>query len=201
MKVFDCKTLLFLFLISTAFAVNAAAQCDALENDRSRLFIAYEKTAKVRVDGAPRTDGVILRLHNYTGCDIEIVAAGAEKFYKPLPPNPTVRQRINREWHSDLPDGVSVPEMRYFFVTADRSGQNFGGCVMFSFTLTSEKTILFEAALEHFDLRPESKIAVNIRPILGREKGKISYGKQLSIEFAGSSLPEDVQQKIKLSGK
>ncbi|MBS1794592.1 MAG: hypothetical protein JSS81_12095 [Acidobacteria bacterium] len=195
------KSILFTLILTAAtlftLTQNVTAQCSPQETDQSRLFITYEKTARVKTDGGAIRDGVILRLHNNSACDVAITTGSEDKFYKPLPANPTVMQRLKREVEYNLPEGELVPELRYRYLLTGEPVSNLGGDNFYELILQSGKTIRFEALLEHFDAASESKISVSVKPLLKRgEKGNI-YGEARSIEFSAILLPENIRRKLK----
>ena len=136
----------------TLFWVNAYSQCSLLDNNSNSVYITFERTARVKVDGQDKLQrGIVLRLHNNLTCTIIVTTGTANGFYKPLPPNPTPLQLVKREIDYDLPDGALVPELQYRYQTRKESGISVGGDMFFGFSLLGGHTILFEVPFKHLD--------------------------------------------------
>jgi hypothetical protein len=170
-----------------------------INNSRDALFITYERTAQVKIDGEDKLQsGVILRLHNNSTCAVIITTGSADKFYKQLPANPTVLQRVKREI-DDLPDGALVPDVQYRYQTSKETGVSVGGDYFFGLKLLGNRSILFEVPFKHFDVRFASKIVLPFDYAWEQEsRAKVNYGSvETFVNYWTGELPEDIKQKMK----
>ena len=190
-----------LFLVFVLSVQNSSAQCSLINNKHNSVFITYDHTAKIQDEKGKTEDGVILRLQNNTNCSIIIKTGNAEKFYKPLPKNPTVMQRINREIEYDLPDRALVPEVQYLYNAPKTHIQtrNVGGDMFFGFRVLGTQTILFEVPLKYFNLKYFHKIIVPFEYDWELEtKGGTFYSSiDHRVDYSGGDFPEELLQKIK----
>lgn len=201
MKAVFLRTILFIAFLMAGLNSIVSAQCSFVDNTQGALFITYERLAKVKTDNRKVQDGVILRIYNNSTCDVFITTGSAEKFYKPLPPNPTPIQRVFREIDYVLPNGVLVPEVQYAYRTRNRFSHNVLGDMFFGFKLPGTKSILFEIPFDHIDLSFSSYINLEFEWAWEVEnRGKIRFsGINSSIKFWFNSLPDEVKRKIKKS--
>lgn len=192
-------TAILFFVI--AFSVqNSFAQCSLIDDAQGSVFITYEQTAKVKNENGKFEDGVILRLQNNTNCSIVIETGSAEKFYKPLPENPTVMQRVKREIDYDLPDNVLVPEVQYLYNAPKTHYQNksVGGDMFFGFRVLGSRSILFEVPLKYFNLKYFHKIVVQFKYDWElKTKGGTFYSSvNHSVDYSGGNFPEELLRRI-----
>ncbi len=190
----------FAILLLAAFEQSNFAQCSLIDNSQGALFITYERTAQVKVEGKEKAQaGIILRLHNNSTCAVIITTGSADNFYKPLPVNPTVLQRVNREIDYDLPDEGLVPEVRYQYQSRGRSGMSGGGDMFFGFRLLGSRSMLFEVPFTHLAPRYASKIVLPFQYAWEQEgRGKVVYSRTENfVTFWSGSLPDDIKQKIR----
>ncbi len=188
-----------LLVISLILSHAVIAQCSLIDNSRDALFISYERDAKIKSDDGGTVDGVLLRLHNNSTCEVLITAGSAEKFVKPLPKNPTILQMIKREVEYELPDGVLVPEVLYRYNTSRESGHSVGGDNFYGFSLLGKRSVLFEAPLKHFDLNLTSKITLSFNYAWEKERrARTNYPSvENTVQFSSEELPNAVKQKIR----
>lgn len=195
-----CRHFFYLLsLLLIVFSPDAFARCSLINNSRDALFITYERSALVRVKGENKPqDGVILRLRNNSTCAVIITTASADKFYKPLPANPTALQRVEREI-DDLPDGALVPDVQYRYQTSRETGMTFGGDSFFGLKLLGSRSILFEVPLKHFDITFAGKIVLEFDYAREQEnRAKVNYPNvETFVNYWAGELPEDVRQKMK----
>jgi hypothetical protein len=190
----------FSSLLLIIFVQSGFSQCSLLDNSQGTLFITYETTARVKIDGEDKLqDGVIFRLHNNSTCAVFITAGSANKFYKPLPANPTARQRGLREVDYDLPDGALVPDVQYRYESREGSSVSVGGDMFFGFKLVSGRSILFEVPFRHLDLRFASKIVLKFQyPWEQENRAKVTYSNTENlVTYWSGALPVEVKQKIR----
>ncbi|MFN0278440.1 MAG: hypothetical protein ACKVRN_07545 [Pyrinomonadaceae bacterium] len=185
----------------TAFSVqNSFAQCSLTNDKHSSVFIAYKQTAKVKNENGKSEDGVILRLQNNTNCSIIVETGSADKFYKPLPENPTVMQRVKREIEYDLPDNALVPEVQYLYNAPKTHYQNrsVGGDMFFGFRVLGNRSILFEVPLKYFNLKYFHKIIVPFQYDWElKTKGGVFYSAiNHNVNYSGGDFPEELLRKI-----
>ena len=126
----------------------------------------------------------------------------ADKFYKPLPVNPTVLQRIKREIDYDLPDGVLVPEVQYRYPTLKGYNCNIGGDFFFGFNLLGNRSLLFEVPLKHFDSR-FGGLEIKFEYAWEQEnRAKDNYGSiEHFVSFSSGELPDEVWKEINKARK
>lgn len=195
------KSIATLFLVLVLFIPQSLAQCSLINNSRNSVFIAYDHTAKIKDERGKTEDGVILRLQNNTNCSIVIKTGSAEKFYKPLPENPTIMQRIKREIDYDLPDGALVPDIQYLYNAPKNHIQtsSVGGDMFFGFQVLGARKILFEVPLRYFNLKYFHKIIVSFGYDWELEtKGGTFYSTvDHSVDYSGGDFPEELLEKIK----
>lgn len=201
MKTFFTSIFCFISLLLIGFVQNSFAQCSLIDNSQGALFITYERTAQIKIDGDDKLqEGVILRLHNNSTCTVIVTTGSANKFYKPLPANPTVLQRVKREIDYDLPDEALVPDVQYRYQTEKESGMSVGGDMFFGFKLLGNHSILFEVPFKYLgDPRFGSKILLPFQYAWEKEnqaKDIYSVTENFVIYWSGA-LPEEVKQKIK----
>ncbi len=178
MKTLFTNTFYFISLLLIGFVQNSFAQCSLTDNSQGALFITYERTAQVKIDGEDKLqDGVILRLHNNSTCGVIVTTGSADKFYKPLSANPTVLQRVQREIEWDLPDEALVPDVQYHYQTPNESGMSVGGDMFFGFKLLGNRSILFEVPIKHLgDPRFGNKIVLPFQYAWEQEnRAKVIY--------------------------
>ncbi len=192
--------ILLVNLLFIAFLQNAFSQCILTDNSRSSLFIEYEKTALVKIDGEDKMQqGVLLRLVNNSNCSITITTGSADKFTKPLPSNPTIQQLTRRDIDYILPDGDIVPEVQYSFDTLNGFGRNVGGDNFYGFQLLGNRSILFEVPFKHLDQRFNSKIDLEFQytwEIENRAKN-VFPSVTNTVRYYSAELPEPIKQEIK----
>lgn len=200
MKTLFIHIFCFVGLLLIVFVQSDFAQCSLIDNSQGALFITYERTAPVKTDGEDKLkEGVIFRLRNNSTCAVIITTGSADKFYKPLPANPTVLQRIKREIDYDLPEEALVPDIQYRFQTLKESGMSVGGDMFFGFRLLGKRSMLFEVPFKHLDLRFASKIVLPFQYAWEQEnRAKVIYsGTENFVTYWSATLPDEVKQKIK----
>lgn len=171
--------------------------CSRLEKSHDFLFITYERRLR-HADSGQNT--VLLRLHNNSSCSVMITAGSAEKFRKPLPKNPTMIQRIQREINYDLPNDVLVPELQYKYNAEGRERNGIGGDTFFGFYLLPKHSILFEVAMKHLgELGVGNMIAVPFQYQWEAEdqSGNIYPSVESRVLFWSDSLPSELKKRIK----
>lgn len=189
-----------LFFVTVILIQNSSAQCSLIDDKHSSVFIAYEKTAKVKDENGKTEDAVILRLQNNTNCSIIIETGSAEKFYKPLSENSTVMQRIKREIEYDLPNNALVPEVQYFYNSPKTHYRNIsvGGDMFFGFRVLGNRSILFEVPLKYFNLKYFHKIVVPFKYDWElKTKGGVFHSSiNHNVDYSGGDFPEELLRKI-----
>jgi len=187
--------LLALFQI---LGIKGTAQCSLIDKSRSAAFISFEKVSKVRMEDGKTYDGVLLKLHNNSTCAIVITSGSAEKFVKPLPPNPTPSQLIKREVEYELPDGVLVPQVQYRYTTSHGIINSVRGDSFFGFKVLGKNSILFEVPFNHLGLSAGSKITLTFQ--YAWEQENLAMNSYPSVEntimFWTQELPESVKARI-----
>ncbi len=189
-----------LFMVFVLSVQSSLAQCSLIDNKHSSVFIAYDHAAKIKDENGKTEDGIILRLENNTNCSIIINTGSAEKFYKPLPNNPTVMQRIKREIEYDLPDNALVPGVQYLYNSPKTHIQNrsVGGDMFYGFRVLGGRAILFEVPLKYFNLKYFHKIIVPFEYDWELEiKGGTFYSSiDHRVDYSGGDFPEELIRKI-----
>jgi hypothetical protein len=144
-------------------------------------------------------DGIILRLHNNTSCAIVITTGTADKFYKPLPPKPTVKQIISRELDPDLPDGALVPQVQYSYTTRKVYSYNVPGDMFWGLRLLDGRSILFEVPFEPIELSFITELRLPYTYDWEQTGAAIVQGSGMEsyVKFYNLSLPKEIKQKIK----
>jgi len=175
------------------------AECEVLDPDQGSVFITFEKTAPVKLDGKDRlVDGVILQLHNNSNCSIIITTGTAGNFYKPLPPNPTPMQVIKREIDWVLPDGALVPFVQYKYQTRRGIGRSVGGDMFFGFELMGGRHLKFEVPFIHLDPSFIHRVDVDFDYVweTTAKRGKQGNVTNTAAFWVGS-LPEALKREIR----
>jgi hypothetical protein len=185
-------------VILAVFVHGSFAQCSLTDNSRDAVFITFERTAEVKLDGREKLQpGVVLRLHNNSSCAVLIETGSAQKFYKPLPPDPTPLQRLRREVDHELPNGVLVPDVQYRYRTRNSSGMSVGGDMFFWFELVGGRSVLFEVPLSHLDVQAAG---IELRFRYAWEHSNRARTNHASTEnivrFGSSGLPDDVKRQV-----
>lgn len=189
-----------LFAIAVLCVQNSFAQCSLINDKYNSVYIAYEQAAKIKNENGKAEDRVVLRLQNNTNCSIIIETGSAEKFYKPLPENPTAMQRIKREIDYVLPDNVLVPEVQYLYNDPKTHSQNkrIGGDMFFGFRVIGSRSFLFEVPLKYFNLKYFHKIIVPFRYDweLKTKGGVFHSSVNYSVDYSGGDFPKVLLEKI-----
>lgn len=191
--------ILLLFGVLLLGDLAATAQCKLIDGERGAVFLTFEKTAMVKVDGKEKlVKGVVFQLHNNSTCSIQITTGDASSFYKPLPPNPTAMQTVKREIEWVLPEGAVVPSLQYTYQTRKSWGKSVGGDMFFGFEVLGGRFIRFEVPFTHLDPSFWNKIDVEFDYTW--ERDNVSRVKRSevtnTVRFWIGSLPEDVKNLI-----
>ncbi|HVG32372.1 MAG TPA: hypothetical protein VM911_04805 [Pyrinomonadaceae bacterium] len=205
MKIILANILLLLSLSQVPFSQNGSTSqlgYSLIDKSRDPLFITYERLD----DPDPKREGierdrVLVRLHNNSTCVVLIETMEAEKFYLPLPPNPTITDRVKRGINYDLPDGAIVPAMKYYTQDNRRSKTPeaaWGGDMFFTFRLLGGNSLLF--AIPTAYLRKGNDIVVPFDYGWEKEGERPSpiYSGDVEhrVYFYGDSMPDEVKRKI-----
>jgi hypothetical protein len=205
MKIILANILLIFGLSQAAFSQNGSTPqlgCSLIDKSRDPLFITYERMddPEPKREGIDR-DRVLVRLHNNSTCVVLIKTMEAEKFFLPLPPNPTLMDRVKQGVNYDLPDGAVVPAVKYYTQDNRRSKAPeaaWGGDMFFTFRLLGSNSLLF--AIPTAYLRKGYDIVVPFDYAWEKEgeRPKFLYSGDVEhrVNFYGDSLPDDVKRKI-----
>ena len=171
-------------------------QCQLLDKQHDILFVTFERPIQFSVDNIEKPlDGVLLRLHNNSSCDIEVEAGTADSFHKPIPTSPTWQQAIHREIDYTLPDGAHVPQLNYTIPSQRGDIHAPGGDVKFEFLLLSRRSLVFAIPLQDF-AQSINNGRIDIPFEYSSQKDHSSYPSiRHVVEFYFGELPENVQRK------
>lgn len=180
--------------------VSGRSQCKLIDGEQGSVYVTFEKTAMVTVDGSEKkVKGAIFQIHNNSSCPILLTTGGASSFYKPLPPNPAVMQRIQREIDWVLPEGAVVPFLQYRYMSRKSNGNAVGGDSFFEFELVGGRYVRFEVPFEHLDPTFANRLDVEFDYVWetdNKDRVKRSNVTNL-VTFWIGSLPDDVENEIK----
>lgn len=185
-------------ILLTAFVHGSFAQCLLTDNSRDALFITFERSAEVKIEGEKKLQpGVVLRIHNNSNCAVIIQTGSAEKFYKPLPADSTPLQRVLREIEYELPDEALVPDVQYRYQTRKTSGRSVGGDMFFGFILVGNRSLLFEVPFKHLDVQT-SGIELQFKYAWEHlNRAQTNYGSTENlVRFGSHDLPDDVKRQL-----
>ena len=183
-------------------------QCKINDTAHDSVFINFEREAMVKVEGEQNLQkGVALRLHNNSSCAILITTGSVEQFYRPLPPAPTIMQRLKREIDYEISDGTLVPEVQYTYSTSKGTFQSVGGDNFYGLVLPGYRTMLFEVPLRHLDRRAGGRIDVEFKYLwenraqsrYGSVTHRVSFGSErFRRQFGGDkpSFPPNLQKSL-----
>ena len=178
------------------------SQCKLIDGDQGSVFLAFEKTALVEIDGKEKkVKGAIFQIHNNSNCPILLTTGDASSFYKPLPSNPTVMQRIKRDIDWVLPEGALVPNLQYWYQSRTSVGKSVGGDNFFGFKLVGGRFIRFGVPFTHLDPSFANKIDVEFDYVWETEnESRIKRSDVTNtVRFWVEGLPDDVKREIKKS--
>lgn len=181
-------------------SVVSFSQCKLIDGEQGLVYLTFEKTALVRVDSREkRVKGAVFQIHNNSNCSILLTTGDASNFYKPLPSNPTVMQRIKREIEWVLPDGVTVPFLQYWYRTRMSAGKSVGGDMFFGFELLGGRFVRFEVPFFHLDPSFANKIDLEFDYAWESDnKSRIKRSEVTNtVRFWVGALPSDVRKEIK----
>jgi hypothetical protein len=191
--------LILLLGLQSLLAEGVVAQCAFVDSRHDALFFTFERMTKT--DQKEENQAVLLRLHNNTTCPVFVKSGSADNFFKPLPPNATVFQKLKREIDYDLPDGAFVPDIQYKFI---KSGELISASVgdnLFLFKLLGKNSLLFEVSLSHFGNSSSDKIALPFEyfwEVSSRTGDRYSSVENL-VYFWNGQLPEAVKTTININ--
>lgn len=205
MKAVLVGVLLTLCLSQAIFAqggIPSQPGCSLIDKSRDPLFITYERMddPDSKRQGIDR-DRILVRLHNNSTCVVLIDAMEAEKFYLPLPPNPTLIDKVKRGINYNLPDGADVPAVRYYTQDSRRSKAPvaaWGGDMFFTFRLLAGNTMLFAIPTAYLRKGYDVVVPFDYAWEKEGERPKLVYSGDVQhrVYFYGDSLPDDVKRKI-----
>lgn len=175
-----------------------------IDKSRDSLFITFERTALVKIDAEDKIqNGIVLRLHNNSSCSVVITSGSAEKFLKPLPPNPTPLQRLRREIEYTLPNGVLVPEVQYKYSSKRGMIKGVGGDNFFGFLLSGSNNLMFEVPARNLDFSFGGKIEISFRYVWENESRAIYRPVEHLVTFyvgdLSSETSRELTRKLRLS--
>lgn len=175
------------------------AQCKLIDGNRGAVFLTFERTALVKVDGKEKlVKGAIFQIHNNSNCSVLLTTGDASSFYKPLPPNPTPIQRIKREIEWILPEGVLVPFFQYSYQTRTGWGKSVGGDSFFGFELLGGRFVRFEVPFTHLDPSFANKLDVEFDYTWEADNDSRIKRSEVtnSVRYWVDSLPAGVKKEI-----
>ena len=181
-------------------SVSASSQCKLIDGEKGAVYLNFEKTAMVSVDGSDqKVKGTIFQIHNNSSCPILLTTGDATAFYKPLPTNPTAMQRVKREIDWVLPEGAMVPYLQYRYQSRKSNGNSVGGDQLFGFELVAGRFVRFEVPFTHLD--PTFANELNVEFDYGWEtdnKDRVKRSNVVNrVRYFVSSLPLEVQKEIR----
>jgi hypothetical protein len=193
------RVFIILLGLSCLGTLSANAQCKLIDGEQGAVFLTFEMTALVKVDGKEKpVKGAIFQLHNNSNCSVILTTGDVSKFYKPLPPNPTPIQIIRREVDWILPDGVLVPDLQYTYQTINSWGKSVSGDRFFGFELLGGRFVRFEVPFTHLDPSFANKIAVEFDYTWEADNAARIKRSQVTntVRYWIGSLPEEVKKDI-----
>lgn len=181
-------------------SISSNAQCKLIDGDNGSVYLNFEKTAMVSVDGSDKkVKGTIFQIHNNSSCPILLTTGDATAFYKPLPTNPTAMQRVKREIDWVLPEGALVPYLQYRYQSRKSNGDSVGGDHFFRFELVAGRFVRFEVPFTHLDPTFANELNLEFDYVWETDnKDRVKRSNVVNrVRYFIGSLPEEVQKEIR----
>lgn len=176
--------------------------CSLIDKSRDPLFITYERLddPDPKREGTDR-DRVLVRLHNNSTCNVNIETTEAEKFYRPVPPNPTGLERVKRVYDSDLPDGAIVPAVKFYTQDLRRTKSPkpaWGGDMFFKFCLLGGNSMLFAIPMEYLKKGNNIVVPFEYAWETAGPSHKLRYSGDVEqhVYFFSQNIPDEIKRKI-----
>jgi len=165
----------FLILVPIlCFAHDGFSQCRLIDARYDSVYITYERVGTITLDSRPQ-QGVVMRLHNNSNCEIAISVESGDRF--------------------DLRRDPVLPDILYRLRTGDRSIQNSGDAFQMV-SVPGRRSALFGVSFDCLD-EPDGTIEVPFR--YDWEDRGDKDGSTVSVEhvthFAVSWLPKEVKAR------